>query len=51
MIQEYLKDHIGTGSNKRVLDIGSGSGYMTCLLARMNTEGFTYGVEHVYPLY
>ncbi|KAI5744525.1 hypothetical protein M8J76_003055 [Diaphorina citri] len=46
---ELLKDKIKPGA--RILDIGSGSGYLTACLAYMaGPEGRVYGVEHVMEL-
>lgn len=43
---EYLKDYITQGSN--VLDVGSGSGYLTACMAQMqNFTGKTVGIEHI----
>lgn len=46
---KLLKPFI-TNGNKRVLNVGSGSGYMTNLLSLLNKDGFTYGIEHVKEL-
>jgi protein-L-isoaspartate(D-aspartate) O-methyltransferase len=42
---ELLKDHL-KGKN-RALDVGSGSGYFTTLMAKLMAEGFVYGVDHI----
>lgn len=45
---ELLKDHLnGKG---RALDIGSGSGYFTTLMANLNKGGFVYGIDHIKEL-
>ncbi|RPA95076.1 protein-L-isoaspartate O-methyltransferase [Choiromyces venosus 120613-1] len=46
---EALLGRLGPG--KRVLDIGSGSGYLTAVLARLVTPGGTVvGIEHIQQL-
>jgi len=35
---------------KRALDIGSGSGYFTTLMAKLMDNGFVYGIDHVHEL-
>lgn len=46
---ELLKDKIKPGA--RILDIGSGSGYLTACLAYLaGPTGRVYGVEHVMEL-
>ena len=41
-----FKDHLKGKS--RALDVGSGSGYFTTLMANMmEGSGFVYGVEHI----
>lgn len=43
---EYLKDHLTL--NSHVLDVGSGSGYLTACMAQMlNFTGKTVGIEHI----
>jgi len=42
----YLNDIISNGSN-RILDIGSGTGYMAALLCKANKNNFVYALEHV----
>lgn len=43
---KYLEHVLNPGA--KVLDIGSGSGYMTlCFLYMLESEGEVYGVEHV----
>jgi len=37
-------------NSKRVLDVGSGSGYFTCLMSKMMNGGFVYGVDHIKEL-
>lgn len=47
--QELLEDHLKRSS--RVLDVGSGSGYLTLAFAKMMPEGgVTYGIEHISEL-
>jgi protein-L-isoaspartate(D-aspartate) O-methyltransferase len=46
---EWLKDHLVPGS--RVLDVGSGSGYLTlCMAEMMNYSGIVVGLEHIKEL-
>ena len=46
---EYLSEFCT--ENARILDIGSGSGYLTCALSAMtNYKGFVVGVEHIQEL-
>ncbi|OMJ95688.1 hypothetical protein SteCoe_940 [Stentor coeruleus] len=46
---EWLKDHLIPGS--RVLDVGSGSGYLTlCMAEMMNYSGVVIGLEHIKEL-
>ena len=33
-----------------MLDVGSGSGYFTALMATMMTDGFVYGIDHIKEL-
>ena len=42
---EYLTPHIKDKSN--ILDVGSGSGYLTSCLARMTPNGKAFGIEHI----
>jgi protein-L-isoaspartate(D-aspartate) O-methyltransferase len=44
---ELLRDHLANGS--RVLDVGSGSGYLTVCFAKMmnDPKGVVYGIEHI----
>lgn len=43
---EYLKDCLKPGN--RVLDVGSGSGYLTVAFSKMmDDEGVVVGVEHI----
>jgi len=43
---EYLKDHLT--HNAHVLDVGSGSGYLTACMAQMlDFTGKTVGIEHI----
>ena len=42
---EYLAPHIK--NNSHILDVGSGSGYLTSCLARMTQNGNAYGIEHI----
>jgi len=42
-----LKDHLG--ASKRSLDVGSGSGYFTTVMAKLS-GGFVYGVDHIKEL-
>jgi protein-L-isoaspartate(D-aspartate) O-methyltransferase len=44
---ELLKDHVANGS--RVLDVGSGSGYLTVCFAKMmkKKDAVVYGIEHI----
>lgn len=47
---EYLKDFLAPGSN--VLDVGSGSGYLTVAFSKMmNDSGIVVGIEHIDKLY
>jgi protein-L-isoaspartate(D-aspartate) O-methyltransferase len=47
---EYLSDYCVEGAN--ILDIGSGSGYLTVALSKMtNDTGTVVGVEHISELY
>lgn len=47
---EYLKDFVMPG--KHVLDVGSGSGYLTVALSKlMSDEGVVVGVEHIQNLF
>ena len=46
---EYLSEFCT--ENSRILDIGSGSGYLTCALSAMtNYKGIVVGVEHIQEL-
>lgn len=46
---ESLLDHLQPGS--RALDIGSGSGYLTAVLANLvGPEGTVVGIDHIQPL-
>ncbi|KRX07523.1 hypothetical protein PPERSA_11072 [Pseudocohnilembus persalinus] len=47
---EFLKDHLKNA--KRVLDIGSGTGFLTVAMFRMmkNKDAVSYGVEHIQEL-
>lgn len=46
---EELKDKLVDGA--KVLDVGSGSGYLTSCMAHMvGSKGIVYGVEHVKEL-
>ena len=46
---EYLSDFCT--ENSKILDIGSGSGYLTCALSAMtNYKGIVVGVEHIQKL-
>jgi len=46
MCLDVLQNHLKPGS--RVLDVGSGSGYLVAVIARMvQPNGFVYGVEHI----
>ncbi|KAF7845654.1 hypothetical protein BT93_L1415 [Corymbia citriodora subsp. variegata] len=38
------------GEERRILDIGSGSGYLTHVLANLNSKGKVVGVDHIQPL-
>lgn len=42
-----MRDHLQTA--KRVLDVGSGSGYLCAAIHRMmkNSEGTIVGIEHI----
>ena len=47
---EYLSSYCTYGAH--ILDIGSGSGYLTVALSKMtNDTGLVVGIEHVYQLY
>lgn len=45
-----MRDHLQTA--KRVLDVGSGSGYLCATIHRMmkNPEGVVVGIEHIAEL-
>ena len=45
---EYLAPHIKDNSN--ILDVGSGSGYLTSCLARMTKDGKAFGIDHIEKL-
>ena len=45
MCLELLKESLV--GKKRALDIGSGSGYFTTLMAKTMENGFVYGVDHI----
>jgi protein-L-isoaspartate(D-aspartate) O-methyltransferase len=50
-LEPYLGTTTGEGEGRRVLDIGSGSGYLTAVLAELVGErGRVVGVEHVEEL-
>jgi len=48
MCLELLKEHLV--GKKRALDIGSGSGFFTALMAGVLENGFVYGVDHIKEL-
>ncbi len=47
-IVAYMTEQLGVEPGDRVLEIGTGSGYQTAILAELGAEVFT--VEHVRPL-
>lgn len=48
---EYLVDNINSENNPRVLDVGSGSGYLTACFAHLaGPNGKAVGIEHMKDL-
>ena len=47
-ILEILKDHLI--GKTRALDLGSGSGYFTTLMATLMNGGFVYGLDNINEL-
>jgi len=48
MILELMRDHLGNG--KRVMDVGTGSGYFATLMSSMLPNGYVYSIEQINEL-